>query len=401
VLAYEDLDLRIQADGDGFKVFARLGSQTVSEPFDLDPSLSWNLWELAKSNPREVDNRGSVLFDALIRGGVRDLYQRGRGASGTDAAKGLRIRIQIDPRDERLRPFVRLPWEILFDRSADINRALALDARRPIVRMIDSIEQPLDPAPGPIERVLLASAQPVDTIHLSLKHERTAVESILKRNPNPIQPKMVEHATRVSLRDAILDERPQIVHFMGHGAFAVDGEGVLLLEDAKRKKDPLHASTLAGFFVGRAMPQLVILTSCLTGIPGQGSTFAPFSSVAAALIAAGLPAVIAMQSKVLDANAISFTESIYRGVLRSEPVEAAISAARVALHVEDRRSVDWATPVLFVRARGGGVLEMKSPEPLLPKPPPPPESPARAIHAPKGIVIFDSKIETINQGDKS
>jgi CHAT domain len=397
VIAYEDLDLRLQADGNGFRVFAQRGSQRADAPFELNSSLSWNLWELAKGDPREIEKRGATLFDALIRGRVRDLYHQGRGGAGSDASRGLRIRILIDPRDERLRPFVRLPWEILFDRSADANNLLALDARRPIVRMIDSVEQHVDPTSGPIRRVLLASAQPVDTLHLDLKGERAQVESLLKRHP--IHSSVIEHATRKSLREAILDEAPHIVHFMGHGTFdPIDGEGVLLLEGANRKADPLHASTLASFFEGRPTPRLVILTSCLTGVPGRESTFEPFSSVAAALIAGGLSAVIAMQSEVRDKNAIRFTESLYRGVLLGQPVEAAVSEARVALFAEDRRSLDWATPVLFVRAQGGGTLETKVPEELQPPlPPPPPEGNRQQgdfnmmFNAPVGQVIQNGK----------
>jgi hypothetical protein len=396
VIAYEDFDLRIEADGDGFYVSAQRGAQRARTRLELDLSLAWNLWELPSDDRREVEKRGATLFDALIRGDVRDLYQQGRGNAGSDPGKGLRIRIQIDPRDERLRPLVRLPWEILFDHSGDAGKLLALDARRPIVRMIDCIEQHVDPAPLPIRRVLLASAQPTDATHLNLKREYTYVTTALQRDS--IQPVVIEHATRTSLREAILDARPQIVHFMGHGTFdPVDGEGVLLLEDATRHKDPLHASILASFFLGRPMPRLVILTSCLTGVTGRERTSAPFSSIAAALIAAGVPAVIAMQSEVSDKNALRFTESLYRSVLRGEPVEAAISAARVGVYAEDRRSLDWAVPMLFIRSQGGGALDTKVPDQVQPETVQLPPAAEREVRPTHGGVYIHGNVDNFTQ----
>lgn len=360
MIAYEDFDLRIQADGDRFAVVARRGSQRAVESFDLDPGSGWNIWAPPNNGKGEIERRGAALFAALIHGAVKDLYQQGRGGAGNDAARGMRIRIQIDSRDERLRPFMSIPWEILFDRSADAGRLLALDARRPIVRMIDSNEQQVDPAPLPIKRVLLALSQPSDTMMLKLKHERSEVDSVLRRHG--LLPKVLERATRWSLQTAILEEQPQILHFMGHGTSdEQSGEGLLLLENENRQKDPIHASELARFFIGRPAPRLVILTSCVTGIPGPVANAGPFASVAAALVSAGLPAVIAMQAAVRDTNAILFTQRLYEGVVRGDAVEAAIASARIALQLKDREVPDWAAPVLFVRAQGGGTIPITPP----------------------------------------
>jgi hypothetical protein len=133
----------------------------------------------------------------------------------------------------------------------------------------------------------------------------------------------------------------------------------------------LFASELASFFIGRPAPRLIILTSCLTGVSGSTKASDPFSGVAASLIAAGLPAVIAMQAVVRDTNAIRFTERLYEALLSGDPVEAAVTAARVSLHLNDTQSPDWAAPVLFVRAQGGGTLEMRSPDTLSASPPTP------------------------------
>src|SRR5215216_3583403 len=93
MISYEDFDLRVQADGEGFVVTAHRGTQSTSEPLKLDPSPFLDLWEHGKKGPIDIRELGSALFDALIRDGIRDLYHQGRGSIGGDAAKGLRIRI--------------------------------------------------------------------------------------------------------------------------------------------------------------------------------------------------------------------------------------------------------------------------------------------------------------------
>jgi hypothetical protein len=372
MISYEDFNLRIRVDGNRFEVSAQRGLQSVREPFELDLSRSWDLGQLEERGPGEIKDLGSALFDALIRGRVRDLYQQGCGGAGGDAAKGLRIRILLDSRDERLRPLLRLPWEILFDRSADACNLPALDPRRPIVRTIDSIEQTLPSPPGPLRSVLLALSDPYNSVRnprnpvcLDLDRECAGVEEALGRIP--IRPKILRSTTRSSLLESISDGENQIVHFMGHGVFRpAIGEGELLLENERSGRDFLPASTFASFFAGKPMPRLVVLASCHSAEPGRDPAFGPFASVAASLVASGLPAVIAMQTAVRDRSAIRFTQRLYRRLAKGDPVEAAVAEARIALCSEKPETFDWAVPVLFVRGQIGEIAELTNPE--LPEP---------------------------------
>src|SRR6185436_4958686 len=147
-----------------------------------DVYLAYDIESLEARGHEAVERSGAALFEALIRGKVRSLYDQGRGSRGSDPARGLRIRIDIDARDERVRPLVCLPWEILFDRAADANRFVALDSRRPVVRTIDSSEPPLAPAEDPLKRVLLASAGPNGADPVEFDHECARVETALQRH---------------------------------------------------------------------------------------------------------------------------------------------------------------------------------------------------------------------------
>lgn len=397
MIAYENLDLRIQADGDTFAVVAQRGTQSVSGPFGPLPSHSWDLEKLERQGPEVIKRRGSDLFNALFQGEVRNMYQQSRGSVGSDAGRGFRIRILLDLRDPRVRPFMQIPWEILFDPNADASQLLALDSRRAIVRMIDSNEPHVDPPSGPLKRILLVSANPVDTDRLQLDVERRRVEEVLSRYG--LQPDVLRGATRSTLLDHIQNCVPQIVHFMGHGSL-IDGEGVLLLEGRKRARDPLPASAFASFCTGRSVPRLVILNSCRTAAVGRARTFQAFASVAAALSAAGVPAVIAMQSTIRDTSAIRFMERLYEGLLRNAPIEAALADARSSLSAIDRYMLDWAAPVLYLRAHAGGITDTKDTEvSARPQPSQPPSS--TIIQSNNGVVVISSTVSSLTQqGDR-
>jgi len=344
MIAYENFDLRIRPDGAQFVVSAQRAEQSATEPFLLERALSKDLRYLAGADADTLHRHGADLFDTLIQGRVRDLYQQGRGHAARGSA-GLRIRLFFDPREERLRSMIRVPWELLRDPN-DANDLPALDARRPIVRVLDTTEQQLTPAEGPLQRVLLALANPQQTTSLDLDRERGSVQNALARIG--LRPRIVRPATRTSLYDAIADGSPHIVHFMGHSDVDPDtGEGILLLEDESGGPDPLPGTVFARFFIGRPAPRLVVLTSCLSATQGRSAN--PFAGIAFALVAAGLPAVLAMQSAVEDDHAIRFTERLYRRLVDNDPIEGAVADARKAVSVGRLTTLDWAAPVLFMR----------------------------------------------------
>lgn len=350
MMTYEDLELRISADGACFEVAAQRGEQSATEPFELDPGRSWDLWSPVECDASAVRSLGTELFHALIRGSVRSLYDQARGGAGGDPAKGVRIRIRLDPRVGRLRPLLRLPWEILFDPLKEAGNHPGLDPRMPVVRTLDSTAETLPPPSGLPLRVLIAIADPRHPTTLDLEGEREKIEAAFA--PLGIQPKVLRQVTRGILEQCVRDGGFHVVHFLGHGDF-VDavGEGVLILENERRNPDPLPASIFAGFFVGRPMPRLVVLSACSSGDPGGSAGIGSYAGTAAALVAEGLPAVLAMQTAVRDRSAIRFTARLYLRLAAGDAIEEAVAEARKALKTLWPEKLDWAVPVLFVRGQ--------------------------------------------------
>jgi hypothetical protein len=360
MIDYEDFDLRISADGDGFNVSARRGAQSASEAFNLDLSRSWDLWQPEEREPTEAKDLGRKLFEVLIRGSVRTLYDEARGKAGDDPLKGVRIRIHLEPRESRLGPLLRVPWEILFDPVHGEGQPHGLDPRIPIVRMLESAAQTLLPPSSRPIRILVALADPRHPTKLDLEGERKAIESALVNTG--IQTEELQQVTRAAFQGRIRDGHFHIVHYLGHGDFAAQSEeGSLLLEGPNRAQDPLPASELSSYFLGRPMPRLVVLNACHTAAFGRCLGIGPYAGVAAALVGKGLPAVLAMQTAVRDRSAVRFTKRLYERIAAGDSVEEAVVEGRKELAATWPATLDWAVPVLFVREKPVSLLPRDGP----------------------------------------
>jgi CHAT domain len=380
-MATEDLKLSLLADGDGFRVQADFGTQSDTEPFSLVPDSTWNWENLRQGGPAAARKAGIALFEALIHGKVRVLYDQSRG----QVKKGeLRIRLVFDPRVTCVRQLLALPWELLLDPKADSGKPLALSTRVLLVRELSCNEPVREPPPGDLKQVLIATANPRGTPALDLRSETSAIKKELGHMG--LKPEILDKASVAQLGHAIPSSAPQIFHFMGHGL--IDEKickGTLLLETPQREIDPLEASEFVALFADTPPPRLVVLTACFSGAATSLSQSSSFSSVAAALVAAGLPAVLAMQTTLQDSSAPVFSQRLYQFLCSKQPIESAVRAARSALSLQQRGSMEWAVPVLYTREIQLEATQMETPT----KPPPPARSETRKsnkVHGNVGVI---------------
>jgi hypothetical protein len=88
----------------------------------------------------------------------------------------------------------------------------------------------------------------------------------------------------------------------------------------------------------------------------------PYAGISAALVMAGVPAVVAMQFPISDRAAIEFTNCLYPRLAQGYPLDSAIAEARKAIRIADRKSLEWATPVLFMRTPDGRLFDIPGSE---------------------------------------
>jgi hypothetical protein len=100
---------------------------------------------------------------------------------------------------------------------------------------------------------------------------------------------------------------------------------------------------------------MVVLNSCDSA---KANATDRFSSTAATLTRRGIPAVVAMQYEITDQAAITFSRGFYTAVAAQHPVELAVTRARRAIKLTRHNTLEWATPVLYLRSPTGSLFNL-------------------------------------------
>jgi hypothetical protein len=145
-----------------------------------------------------------------------------------------------------------------------------------------------------------------------------------------------------------------VVHFIGHGAFdTTEQQGYLLFEDDKGAVFNVSARTACEILCQRGI-RLIFLNACETGrgdTRGSAARNADFNrGIAPALVANGLPAVVANQFSVRDQAATEFSQHFYWALAQGSSFGSAAREARIAVNYSTTRdTIDWAVPVVYAR----------------------------------------------------
>jgi hypothetical protein len=292
---------------------------------------------------REV---GQALFEAVFQASAGALFLSSRNE--VERAGG-RLRIVL-----RLRPpeLAVLPWELLF--SSHYGGYLC--RRSPMVRYVDAPEPVRPLTVTPPLRVLGMTALPGDLAALDADTERRRLQQLLA----PLQARglitvdWVRGQSWEAAQDALYGGC-QVFHFIGHGGFDPDrGEGVIAFADERGRRQLVGASLLADLLsIADPMPRLVVLNSCQTG---AGADTDVFSSTAATLVRT-VPAVAAMQFAVTDDAAAVFSRAFYQALVHNRGVDEAVRAGRIALTGWNTATLEWVTPVLYLRSRDSHLFD--------------------------------------------
>jgi hypothetical protein len=300
----------------------------------------------ATDDEQPVQQFGQQLFDALVSDDVRALYvasaQRAR-----DEGASLRLVLRI-----RSPELARLPWEFLFDSGRQDYLGLTL----PLVRFPQVLapRQPLQAA-APL-RILGLVARPNDQDELAVNDEKRRLRIALDalERSGQIELVWVDGQTYGDLEDA-LDQGPwHAFHFVGHGGYDRESdEGTIALAGEDGRTDAVGAEDLSRLLGEHYTLRLVVLNACDTG---RGGALDVFSSTAGALVRRGIPAVVAMQFAISDEAAIRFAQTFYQNVAKRLPIDTSVMRARRGLRRTRKNTLEWGTPVLYLRAPDGQIF---------------------------------------------
>jgi hypothetical protein len=278
---------------------------------------------------------GRRLFKEVFVEAVRDRWVDCR-ARAEAAGRRLRLRLRIEDPELAV-----LPWELLYDddflsASGDVyvSRYFPVSEPRPSVlngkaKVLVIVESPPD---QPVQDELL------DRL-------KTSLGGLDERFATPV---VLDNPDIAGINTEML-KGYEVVHYVGHGkkdAVQMAASGDWVVKDARE---------FAALFTGNASVRLVLMNVCGGG---PTTTFGLISGLGPLLAARRIPAVIAMQyNTVLQATAADFNHSFYAALAQSCPVDACVNSARRALRAQNQSTRDWSTPVLYMCARTGRVLD--------------------------------------------
>lgn len=302
----------------------------------------------AEQPVREV---GRQLFQALFAGPVYGMYRASLGAA---QQRGKRLRVVLRLTAPEL---AALPWETLFDPETETY----LCRQEPLVRHVPApyTADPLEVRP-PL-RILGLVASPRDLPPLDVEAEKSHLAEALA---TPIADGLVEvvwvpTATWAGVQTRLLAGEWHVLHFVGHGGYDTrTDEGLLALVGEDGQADLIEAGRLADL-LGEAQPapRLVMLNSCSSGQTGAKDVF---SGTAATLVRSGISAVAAMQFAVSDTAAIAFARGFYTAIAHGRSVDEAARSGRISI-LGAPHSLEWLTPVLYVRGQATQLFTMTAP----------------------------------------
>jgi len=343
------LNLAILDSGtkDALAVYARFGDDTafvLASPTVLSELIAIrNRFEQSVNGESsaltedEVRNDGEKLFNTIVRDGVAELYDL--------VPKNTPIRILIASNHDILQG---LPWEIMRQR----NSVGAPDPNRVVVRVVPTvgIRAPAPLPRGQRLRVLFAVAEPIELAATDWNDTYVLLQQTFgnRVDSTKVDLSFIRTTTRDGLFQELTARRYDVFHFYGHGEI-VKGIGNLALvadgqKSVKGSTDYASAPDLALVLAGTGV-RLVILSACNSAL-GQFQN--DFSVLSKALIKAGVPAVVANQSRVSVRTVAPFAGALYETLLKSGDIDDAVANARGRLKFTAHYSAaDWAIPVLY------------------------------------------------------
>jgi formylglycine-generating enzyme required for sulfatase activity len=309
---------------------------------------------------QEVLQFGSALFEALFTGEIRNRFEVSLERAQVQD-KGLRIKLRVSAPD-----LTALPWEFLYDPRRE--EYLCFSRQTPIVRYATL---PLPVKPLKIEpplRILGMVSSPRNLPQLEVTVEKERLEQPLRKLhlAGLVELHWLEGQTWRDLQREMRRGPWHVFHFIGHGGFdASRQEGFLAFCDERGERLDFRATHLARLLADHKAMRLVVLNACEGARSSQQDVF---SSTASILLRGGIPAVLAMQYMITDQAAVEFARTFYEALADGMAVDSAVAEGRVAISLAFADTIEWGTPVLFLRAEDGILFDVRKPPQAAPTP---------------------------------
>lgn len=297
---------------------------------------------------------GQQIFDQIFGGAGASVFQ-GESKSGLQ-----RTEIVIRSNDPR---FLSVPWELIHTPNPRIGYLAPHIRGIYRQRVLDfEPEDAIGLGDEPLQ-ILLVISRPDGAASIPLASVAEPIMNSVRPlhglvSIEVLRPPTFENFCRVLAGD----KQYHLVHFDGHGAFVEhtkksrqypSEKGYILFETADHESDPVSSDRFASAIPKKRAP-IFLLNACRSAREGDSD---PFASVAAQLVLAGCPCVLAMSFSVYVDTASRFMTAFYRSLLRGSSLVAATTDGRKAIkdlgHQEAARRgymiEDWIVPAAYIQ----------------------------------------------------
>ena len=292
---------------------------------------------------RPVREIGQLLFAATLGAGEVSGRYRASAALAAERGQRLRVVLRIDSPELAV-----LPWEAMYDEA--VGEYVCRHDQLVRHAAIASVPSPLLVRP-PL-RILGVASSPRGLSPLDVEKEQEQLARALARpvSQGHIDLQWAPTATWADLHAMLFEGPWHVIHYIGHGDFdPVREEGFLSLVAENGRAHNVAAHRLVTLLrQADPMPRLAVLNSCMGA---QASDSDLFSGTAAALVRGGFSAAAAMQYEISDQAAIAFARGFYTAIAHGRGVDDALSSGRVAILGSSDNTLEWLTPVLYLRGR--------------------------------------------------
>jgi hypothetical protein len=397
-----NLELRdLDESTNTFKVSVPISDVGDTREAFLAPYLSQEMKEYLK----RLESKNNLPLSALVEFGkqitarlfpsseITDLFKTAIAKAGQDGC----IRIRLVIKHPKL---AQIPWEFCYlpqpEDEDSYDNFLVLNPKYSMVRYesIDSSQSKIPKENQESLRLLAVTADPTENLNLEMEQE--AIEKALQKfDVKGINLNWEPFINNPTVDDLIfeLHKGADLFHFAGHGVFTEEkvsnspektrfalgeselkrlqkkqasflsasleledsrgiGNLVLLNKETEGAYELFPANELA-IHLRQAGVRVAVLGACETG---RRDGVSPWTGIAPALMKQGIPAVLAMQYKVFDSEAIAFSKRFYTALAAGLTLDEAVSLGRREMYNQSKQGYEWGVPVLYMRSLNGIVF---------------------------------------------
>jgi hypothetical protein len=281
---------------------------------------------------------GRALSRALLQHEVYELLYRSVARAKADGARGLRLRLTLDP------SLSDLPWEFLYRPELSTGEArsgfLLLDPFFSIVRGAESPAVAFSPVHGPQRLLFLGALDEQGRDIFDVETEFAALRKGTEKLGELLIPFFLPAADRRGIDDVLSVETP-LFHYSGN-TYVTEGQAYCVAY-AQSVRDQITSVAL-----GRRLSAAKVRVAVFMATESHASQFVT------PILDAGVPVVIAFNGPGLtNKTSIEFCGALYRALAAGLSIDEAVGHGRSRLAALSLKEgyVDWGFLVLHMATR--------------------------------------------------